>query len=86
LTTTLRTENAQIREKTSMQDDQFLKDSRVHDPYVDRRSAEERRQAYDSGYFEAEGVERRTKGDRRQPAERRNSCTRVSRWSSVCPD
>jgi hypothetical protein len=69
-----------------MLDDQFLKDSRVQDPYVDRRSGEERRQAYDSDYFEAEGVEKRTNGDRRQPAERRNSCTRVSRWSSVCPD
>jgi hypothetical protein len=31
-------------------------------------------------------VERRSHGDRRQLAERRNSCTRVSRWSSVCPD
>jgi hypothetical protein len=85
LTTTISIENAQIREKTSMQDDQFLKDSRVHDPYVDRRSAEERRQVYDSDYFETGGVERRAKGDRRQPAERRSSCTRVSRWSSVCP-
>lgn len=69
-----------------MQDDQFLKDSRVHDPYVDRRSGEERRETYDSDYFEAEGVERRRHGDRRQLAERRSSCTRVSRWSSVCPD
>jgi len=69
-----------------MQNDQFRKDSRFHDPYVDRRSGEERRQVYDSDYFEAEGVERRTKCDRRQPAERRSSCTRVSRWSSVCPE
>ena len=69
-----------------MQDDQFSKDSRVRDPYADRRSGEERRQAYDSDYFEADGEERRTNGDRRQPAERRSSCTRVSRWSSVCPD
>jgi hypothetical protein len=69
-----------------MQDDQFLKDSRVHDPYVDRRSGEERRETYDSDYFEAEGVERRSHGDRRQLAERRSSYTRVSRWSSVCPD
>jgi hypothetical protein len=69
-----------------MKDDQFLKDSRVSDPYVDRRSGEERRQAYDSDYFENDGIERRTIGDRRQAAERRSNCTRVSRWSSVCPD
>lgn len=69
-----------------MKDGQFLKDSRVSDPYVDRRSGEERRQVYDSDYFENDGIERRTNVDRRQTAERRNSCTRVSRWSSVCPD
>ena len=69
-----------------MQDDQFLKDSRVNDPYVDRRSGEERRLSYDSDYFQSEGVERRTNVDRRQPAERRDRCVRVSRWSSVCPE
>ena len=69
-----------------MQEDEFLKDSRVRDPYVDRRSGEERRQAYDSDYFENGGLDRRKNDDRRQTAERRNSCVRVSRWSSVCPD
>jgi len=37
-----------------MKEDSFLKDSRVSDPYVDRRSGEERRQAYDSDYFETQ--------------------------------
>ena len=74
------------REKIIMQEDEFLKDSRVRDPYVDRRSGEERRQAYDSNYFENGGLDRRKNKDRRQGAERRSSYTRVSRWSSVCPD
>jgi hypothetical protein len=69
-----------------MSEDLFLKDPRVSDPYVDRRSGEERRQAYDSDYFEAQGLERRKNKDRRQQAERRDRCVRVSRWSSVCPD
>ena len=69
-----------------MEDDVFLKDSRVGDPYVDRRSGEERRLAYDSDYFQDGGHERRRRGDRRQEDERRESCIRVSRWSSVCPD
>jgi hypothetical protein len=69
-----------------MQEDEFLKDSRVRDPYVDRRCGEERRQIYDSDYFENGGLERRKNDDRRQTAERRSSCVRVSRWSSVCPE
>ena len=69
-----------------MKEDSFLKDSRISDPYVDRRSGEERRQAYDSDYFENQGLERRKNEDRRLQAERRDHCVRVSRWSSVCPD
>jgi hypothetical protein len=69
-----------------MKEDSFLKDSRVRDPYMDRRSGEERRQAYDSDYFETQGLERRKNKDRRLRAERRDRCVRVSRWSSVCPD
>ena len=69
-----------------MANDILLKDSRVRDPYVDRRSGEERRLAYDSDYFQDGGLERRTHSDRRQHDERRDSCIRVSRWSSVCPD
>jgi hypothetical protein len=69
-----------------MKEDSFLKDSRVRDPYMDRRSGEERRQAYDSDYFENQGLERRKEKDRRLQDERRDRCVRVSKWSSVCPD
>ena len=68
-----------------MKEDSFLKDSRVRDPYMDRRSGEERRQAYDSDYFDNQGLERRKEKDRRLQAERRDRCVRVSNWSSVCP-
>ena len=63
-----------------------LQDARVRDPYLDRRSGEDRRAVYDSDYFENGGVERRHAKERRQKDERRDSCTRVSEWSSVCPD
>jgi len=69
-----------------MKEDSFLKDSRISDPYVDRRSGEERRQTYDSDYFENQGQERRKDKDRRLQVERRDRCVRVSNWSSVCPD
>ena len=59
---------------------------RTADPYVDRRSGEERRAVYDSDYFDSGGLERRIGQERRQQDARRGSCLRVSRWSSVCPD
>ena len=61
-------------------------DERVADPYVDRRSGDDRRSVYDSDYFNGSGLERRSGRDRRQQDERRDSCLRVSQWSSVCPD
>lgn len=63
-----------------------LLDDRIADPYVDRRSGDDRRGVYDSDYFENGGRERRQAGDRRKQDERRESCIRVSKWSSVCPD
>jgi hypothetical protein len=69
-----------LKEKIS-----FLND-RIADPYVDRRSGDDRRAVYDSDYFENGGLERRQKKDRRQPSERRQGCVRVSNWSSVCPE
>lgn len=63
-----------------------LQNERVRDPYMDRRSGDERRVVYDSDYFENGGVERRHTQDRRQEGERRDSCVRVSDWTSVCPD
>jgi len=61
-------------------------DERMADPYVDRRSGDDRRAVYDSDYFDGGGLERRNGRDRRQQDERRDNCFRVSRWSSVCPD
>ncbi|MGD2097894.1 MAG: hypothetical protein PVG35_09955 [Desulfobacterales bacterium] len=61
-------------------------DERVADPYVDRRSGDERRAVYDSDYFAGGGLERRSGRDRRLQDERRVNCLRVSQWSSVCPD
>lgn len=61
-------------------------DDRVRDPYVDRRSGEDRRQIYDLDYFRDGVMERRSGKHRRQHGERRENCIRVSKWSSVCQD
>lgn len=62
------------------------KDQRKTDAFVDRRKGEDRRQVYDADYFENGGAERRKAKERRGQDERRKGCTRVSEWSSVCPD
>ena len=67
-----------------MEEDKNLKDARISDPYVDRRSGEDRRQVYDADYFLSGGSERRSGKERRRPYERRKDCTRVSNWSSIC--
>lgn len=69
-----------------MKKEKILKDARIRDPYVDRRSGEERRQAYDADYFQNGGLERRSGNERRKHHERRKDCTRVSEWSSICVD
>jgi len=61
------------------------KEKRKKDPYLDRRSGEERREAYDIDYFAEGGLERRDEKERRKPKERRKECVKVSTWSSVCP-
>ena len=66
-----------------MEEDKISKDARISDPYVDRRSGEDRRQIYDADYFQNGGLERRSGKERRQPHERRKDCTRVSEWSSI---
>ena len=68
-----------------MEEDKISKDARVSDPYVDRRSGEDRRLVYDADYFQNGGVERRSGKERRQQYERRKNCIRVSEWSSICP-
>ena len=60
-----------------------LKNARLTDPYLDRRSGEDRRQVYDSDYFLNGGVDRRKGKYRRQKGERRDGYIRVSKWSSV---
>ena len=65
-----------------MKSETYLKDERKRDPFIDRRSGEDRRQAYDLDG----GIERRSGKERRRQDERRDGCIRVSTWSSVCPD
>ena len=67
-----------------MEEQPIFKDRRICDPYVDRRGGEDRRQVYDSDYWENGGIERRSVKDRRQQKERRSSCVRITEWSSVC--
>ena len=67
-------------------DEKLHKDVRVKDPFVDRRSGEDRREAYDLDYFQNDGAERRMGEDRRQTDERRDNCIKVSKWTSICPD
>jgi hypothetical protein len=62
----------------------FFQDRRVRDPYVDRRSGEDQRKVYDAAYWDRGGTERRRVKDRRKRKERRSSCVRVTKWSSVC--
>ena len=67
-----------------MEYEKILKDARISDPYIDRRSGEDRRQVYDADYFRIGGLERRSGKERRRHYERRKDCTRVSEWSSIC--
>jgi len=67
-----------------MEGNQPTKNRRIRDPYVDRRSGEDRRTVYDADYWENGGLERRSTTDRRQQKERRNGCVSVFEWSSVC--
>jgi hypothetical protein len=69
-----------------MSKDGKSKSTRASDPYIDRRSGEDRRECYDSDYHTDGGTERRSGRERRRQEERRDSCFRVSEWSSICPD
>jgi hypothetical protein len=71
---------------TKMKNTTKFKDKRKADPYVDRRSGEDRRIVYDFDYWDSRGVERRSSKDRRQLKERRTGCVKVSKWSSVCKE
>ena len=54
------------------------------DPYLDRRSGDDRRKHYDLDFFEHGGVERRRGIEARQKRDRRAQCVKVGEWSSVC--
>jgi hypothetical protein len=69
-----------------MNADQGSKEKRTADPFLDRRSGEDRRQAYDLDYFEQGGMERRMTDERRKADERRDQCVKVGKWTSVCPE
>jgi len=64
----------------------LMKNKRKKDPFVDRRTGEDRRDSYDLDYFQEDGTERRSGKERRRKGERRDRCIPVSDWSSVCPD
>jgi hypothetical protein len=67
-----------------MNESQSLKDRRIGDPYLDRRSGDDRREANELGYFARGGIERRSGVESRQTGERRAQYVNVSQWSSVC--
>jgi hypothetical protein len=69
-----------------MSESQSLEDRRSGDPYLDRRSGDDRREYYDLDFFEQGGIERRTAIEPRKQGERRDRCIKVSQWSSVCPE
>ena len=58
--------------------------ARVRDPYMDRRSGEDRRAVYDSDYFENDGVERRHGKDRRQKHPHRGNARRFDYRDRAC--
>ena len=66
-----------------VEDKNPYKNMRFNDPYIDRRSGEDRRDAYDLDYFPDGGIERRSGKERRQQNERRDDWARISKWSSV---
>lgn len=58
---------------------------RICDPFLDRRSGEDKRQRYSLSYFNAGGTERRVYKERRVNRERRKGYVRIGPWTSVSP-
>lgn len=71
---------------TLFEKEKLYRAQRKGDPYLDRRSGEDRRQSYSLAYFSANNPERRVNVERRSEIERRTDCVRVDKWSSVCPE
>jgi hypothetical protein len=59
---------------------------RTSDPYLDRRSGEDRREVHLLEYFLKGNPDRRHSRERRLNEERRKGYIRINEWSSVCPD
>jgi hypothetical protein len=58
---------------------------RNRDPYLDRRSGEDKRLIYSLSYFSEGGKERRVFKERRKEMERREGYVRIGLWTSVGP-
>jgi hypothetical protein len=67
-----------------MRQSESLKERRIGDPYLDRRSGIDRREHYDLDFFLQDGIERRNGIERRRESERRAQWVKVSQWSSIC--
>jgi hypothetical protein len=67
----------------SMTESRPLKDRRIVDPFLDRRSGDDRRKVYDLDFFEQGGIERRSMIEIRNKGDRRIQWVNVSEWSSV---
>ena len=61
-----------------------LQDRRIADPFLDRRSGDDRREGYESGYFAKGGLRKRNGMERRKKDERRDQYFRIDKWSSIC--
>ena len=72
--------------KTASPEELFdSEDLRSGDPYLDRRTGEDRRVKYSLTYFSDGGKERRGHGERRKRLERRKGYIRITSWTSVGP-
>ena len=63
---------------------ELQKEKRTRDPYMDRRTGQDRRYIHLLSFFANGGKETRNEKDRRGVTERRKDCMRVTKWSSVC--
>ena len=70
--------------KTSKHSNILPQKGRKRDPYLDRRSGEDRRAVYSLDYFLKGNPDRRSGEERRMKNERRSGCVRINEWSSVC--
>jgi hypothetical protein len=63
---------------------QSLKDRRMRDSFLDRRSGDDRRRGFDLGYFAQGSIDKRNGMERRKKDERRDQYARIDKWSSIC--